>query len=164
MSPGKHGLGMSIKLTLGLMLIGSCPVSADWYEADIAERIGDYSTAFREYKALADDGEIVAFHNLGVMYYNGYGVHRNYEKAIQCFLKAAEQGIAGSQNNLGYIYAHGHGVHQNYVTSKMWFNIANLNGEKTANKNLEIIDTHMTSTERKEAMKLAREWIGNFRE
>ncbi|MEA2094737.1 MAG: tetratricopeptide repeat protein [Pseudomonadota bacterium] len=146
------------------MLIGSCPVSGDWYEADIAERIGDYSTAFREYKALADDGEIVALHNLGVMYYNGSGVHRNYEKAIQCFLKAAEQGIAGSQNNLGYIYAHGHGVQKNYVKSKMWFNIANLNGEKTANKNLEIIDTLMTSTEREEAMKLAREWIGNFRQ
>jgi hypothetical protein len=45
----------------------------------------------------------------------------------------------------------------------MWFSIANLNGEKTANKNLEIIGTHLTSIEREEAMKMAREWIGNFR-
>ena len=159
MSSSEHGLSIIRTVTLGLMLAGSCQVSGGWDEAVAAERTGDYATAFREYQQLADSGEIEALHNLGVMYYNGYGVHRDYEKAMKCFLTAAEQGIAGSQNNVGYLYAHGHGVRQDYVMAHMWFDIADANGEKTAIENRAIIAAHMTSAEIAEAVKLAREWL-----
>jgi TPR repeat protein len=159
MSAGEHGLNIIRTVTLGLMLAGSCQVAGDWDEAVAAERNGDYVTAFREYQKLADSGEVEALHNLGVMYYNGYGVYRDYAKAMKCFLTAAEQGIAGAQNNVGYLYAHGQGVRQDYVMAYMWFEIADANGEKTAIENRAIIAAHMTSAEIAEAVKLAREWL-----
>lgn len=144
---------------LALLLVGSCPVDAGWDEALAAERDGDYATAFIEYRKLADSGDIEALHNLGIMYYNGFGVQLDYRKALQCFLQAAENGVAGSQNNLGYMYAHGEGVPQDLVRAHMWFDIAAANGERTARENRAILAARMNPTQIEEAYRLAREWL-----
>jgi TPR repeat protein len=144
---------------LVLLLAGSCTVCAGWDEAVAAERSGDYAKAFAEYRKLADDGDIQALHNLGVMYYNGYGVYMDYGKAMQCFLEAAEHGIAGSQNNIGYMYAHGEGVPQDFVRAHMWFDIAAANGDKTATANRAVVAARMNAAEVAEANRLAREWL-----
>lgn len=142
-----------------LLLAGSCRVCGGWDEALAAERDGDYAKAFVEYRRLADDGDIQALHNLGVMYYNGYGAYLDYHKAMQCFLAAAEHGIAGSQNNMGYMYAHGEGVPQDFVRAHMWFDIAAANGDGTAAENRAILAARMTPAEIAEAGRLAREWL-----
>ena len=144
---------------LSLMLAGSCPVSGGWDEALSAEKSGDYARAFIEYRKLADGGDMQATHNLGVMYYNAYGVYRDYRKAMQCFLVAAEHGIAGAQNNVGYLYAQGQGVQQDFVVSHMWFEIAAANGEHAATENLAIIATKMSPSEIAEAGRLAQAWL-----
>jgi TPR repeat protein len=159
MPSGEQLLAAIRTAVFGLLLAGSCPVSGGWDEAAAAERNGDYAKAFNEYQQLANSGDIQAIHNLGVMYYNGFGIYRDYGKALQCFLIAAEYGIAGAQNNLGYMYAHGRGVQQDLVKARMWFDIAAANGEKTANDNRTIIATHMNADEIAEAGKLAREWL-----
>lgn len=143
---------------LALLLIGSCPVCAGWDEARAAERDGDYAAAFTEYRKLADGGDIEALHNLGVMYYNGFGVQMDYRKALQCFLQAAEQGVAGSQNNVGYMYAHGEGVPQDLVRAHMWFDIAATNGDHTASENRAILAARMNAAQIEEAYRLASEW------
>jgi TPR repeat protein len=167
---GKHDMPSAEPLlavirtaTLGLMLAGSCPVTGGWDEALAAERSGDYARAFVEYRQLADGGDIQATHNLGVMYYNAYGVYREYGKALQCFLTAAEHGIAGAQNNVGYLYAQGHGVQQDFVAAHMWFDIAAANGEKSAIENRAIIATKMSPAEIAEAGTLAQEWLEKHR-
>ena len=164
MPSGEQLLAAIRTATLGLMLAGSCPVSGGWDEAVAAERSGDYARAFSEYRQLADGGDIQALHNLGVMYYNAYGVYRDYGKALQCFLVAAEHGIAGSQNNVGYMYAQGQGVPQDFVKAHMWFDIAAANGEKTAIANRAIVATHMSPAELAESVKLAREWLEKIRD
>jgi TPR repeat protein len=146
-------------VALGLMLAASAPALGGWDEATAAEKNGDYATAFREYQQLASGGDIQALHNLGVMYYNGFGTYRDYGRALQCFLIAADFGVAGAQNNLGYLYAHGNGVEQDFVKAHMWFDIAAANGEKTAIENRAIIATHMKPGEIAQAEKLAREWL-----
>jgi TPR repeat protein len=142
-----------------LLLGGSCPACGGWDEALAAERSGNYAKAFTEYRKLADGGDIQALHNLGVMYYNGYGVDLDYGKALQCFLEAAEHGVAGSQNNVGYMYAHGEGVPQDFIRAHMWFDIAAANGDKTASDNRAVVASRMNAAQIAEADRLAREWL-----
>jgi hypothetical protein len=54
---------------------------------------GDYATALRTWRPLADQGSAIAQFNLGVMYDNGEGVPRDYAAAVSwcialggCFL------------------------------------------------------------------------------
>ena len=54
-----------------------------------------------ELKALADQGDAEAQNNLGLRYYNGEGVTKDYAEAVKWYRKAAEQGHAEAQFNLG---------------------------------------------------------------
>ena len=60
----------------------------------------------------ADRGEPRAQYNVGVMFFKGIGVERDYEEAYRWFLKSAEQGTSGSQGFLGILYEQGLGVPQ----------------------------------------------------
>ena len=124
---------------------------------------GDYATAFREFRPLAERGNAIAQFNLGFMYYNGEGVPQDYAKALQWYRKAAEQGHAEAQNNLGFMYEDGQGVPQDYAHAHMWYNLAASSfppGEKRDNavKNRDIVAKRMTPAQIFEAQKLAREW------
>ena len=82
------------------------PASAQTFgQAFAAYERGDYATAYRGFRRLAEQGGAVAQHNLGVMYENGQGVSRNYANAVRWYRRAAEQGIAESKSNLGTMYA-----------------------------------------------------------
>ena len=56
---------------------------------------GDYAKAYREFKALADQGQAFAQYAIGSMYYLGKGVPKDYAEAAKWFRKAAAQGHAG---------------------------------------------------------------------
>ena len=49
----------------------------------------------------AEQGDAVAQLQLGLAYYNGDGINKNYSKAYYWFLKAIEQGNNDAQNYLG---------------------------------------------------------------
>ena len=57
-----------------------------------------------ELRALADQGDVDAQFNLGVMYDNGEGVPQDYAEAVRWYRLAAEQGNASAQFNLGSMY------------------------------------------------------------
>ena len=67
-------LTATICLTLALLL-GTIGVSwsADFQKGLTAYQSGDYATALREWKPLAEQGDASAQSNLGVMYQNGTG-------------------------------------------------------------------------------------------
>ena len=50
--------------------------------------------------------------DIGVKYYEGDGVPRDYAKAAEYYTKATEQGLAEAQSNLGKLLYHGLGVAQ----------------------------------------------------
>src|SRR5438034_5667631 len=69
-----------------------------WAEADFqkglaAYKAGDFATALKEWRPLAEQGLAKAQHNLGVIYYNGHGVPPNYAEALRWYRLAAEQGF-----------------------------------------------------------------------
>lgn len=105
-------------VVLATLLYGSAQASPD---GETAYERGDYTTAFREFLPLAQEGNHVAQHNLGVMYVQGQGVPRDFAEARKWFRKSADQGFADAQNNLGFMYYSGHGVPINYAEAMKWY-------------------------------------------
>ena len=112
----------SICLTLALLL-GSAGVSfsADLNKGVDAYESGDFTTALREFKPLAEQGHAKAQYNLGVIYRRGNGVPQDYKTAVKWYTLAAEQGNADAQYNLGFMYRKGHGVPQDYKAAVKWW-------------------------------------------
>ena len=85
-----------------VVLIGlAAPAWAGFDGGVAAYERGDYETALREFRPLAEQGIPSAQFTLGVMYYDGDGVPQDYAEAVKWYRKAAEQGDASTRFNLG---------------------------------------------------------------
>ena len=91
------------------VLFGSAGVSwsADYQKGLDAAQSGDYATALREWKPLAEnkgasslfyskEDVIDAQYNLGVMYDNGNGVPQDYKTAVKWYNLAAKRAMPES--------------------------------------------------------------------
>ncbi len=58
---------------------------------------GDYAAAYREWLPLAEEGDVEAQFNLGILYDLGQGVAQNKMMAAAWYRKSAEQGFAAAQ-------------------------------------------------------------------
>ena len=141
------------------LLVGTPVFSADFQKGLTAFESGDYPTALREWRPLAEQGNGRAQHNLGAMYDKGQGVPPDTKTAIKWYRLAAEQGNTDAQNNLGGMYATGQGVIQDYVRSHMWWSIAATSGSKGASKNRDKVAGMMTPADISTAQNLARECV-----
>src|SRR5665213_2115469 len=81
---------------------------------------------------MADEGNPPAQSVLGVAYYEGRGVRKDFAEAAKWFLKAAEQGIAQAQGYLGLMYQLGQGVPQDFAESVKWYRKAAEQGDVDA--------------------------------
>lgn len=90
-------------------------------EAIAAYYRGDYATALRVFRELAEIGNESAECNLGTMYFLGQGVARDYTQAEKWIRKAADKGLARCQSDLGVLYEDGLGVERDYVQAAKWF-------------------------------------------
>lgn len=80
-------------------------------------------------RALADEGNVKAQHNLGAMYLKGLGVERNPVVAAEWFAKAGEQGDIFSQHNLALLYLQGIGVAKDLAQAVFWMRRAACQGD-----------------------------------
>ena len=85
---------------------------------DAYER-GDYETALKEWRPLAERGNEAAQANLGFMYAKGQGVPQDYQEAAKRIRLAAMQGNAKAQFTLGNMYYKGKGLPQDYVLAHL---------------------------------------------
>jgi uncharacterized protein len=108
-------------------------------DAGAAYRKGDYATALRLSRPLAEQGDAIAQYNLGNMYASGKGAPQDYAAAISWYRKAAAQGYAGAQYNLGHIYRNGQGVRQDYAAAASWYRKAAEQGDADAQYNLALM-------------------------
>lgn len=108
-------LRKSLALVLLVVALGFAPqaVAGPLEDGFAAHSRGDYATALRLWRPLAEQGTATAQYNLGVMYYHGQGVPQNYAQAASWYRKAAEQENADAQASLGIMYTNGDGVPQN---------------------------------------------------
>jgi uncharacterized protein len=138
--------------------IAVAAVAGPLEDATAAYSRGDYATALRLYRPLADQGNATAQDTLGSMYAHGEGVPLNGAEAVKWTRRAADQDMPIAQYNLGRMYADGRGVPKDYLLAHMWFNLAAARGLRIAVQARDITEEMMTPAQISEAQKLAREW------
>tara|TARA_B100000676_G_scaffold249243_1_gene253247 strand:- start:1834 stop:2394 length:561 start_codon:yes stop_codon:yes gene_type:complete len=141
-----RNLTATLCLTLTILL-GSAGMSesADFQKGLTALNSGDYATALREFRPLAEQGHAKSQFNLGWMYNYGRGVPQNYKTAVKWYKFAAKQGVAFAQFNLGVMYEDGEGVPQNYKTAVKWYRLAAEQGWRDAQWRLNKIKARLVS-------------------
>jgi uncharacterized protein len=97
---------------------------------------GDYATALRLFRSLAEQGNADAQNDLGWAYEQGIGVQQDFKEAIRWYRLAAEQGYAPAQYSLGVIYYNGRGVPKNLREAIKWYQLAAEQGNSRAQYNL----------------------------
>lgn len=123
-------------LLVAVILMASLPSYADWQAANDSLQAGDYATAFKEIKPLAEQGNALAQFNLGLMYDNGEGAPQDDKEAAKWWRLAAEQGHVWAQYNLGVIYVSEEGVPQDYKEAVKWFRLSAEQGAAPAQYSL----------------------------
>ncbi len=118
---------LALVFSAGLMASSSC--QAGLQEGTVAYLRGNYKTALKEFRILAEQGNAEAQFNLGIMYVEGKGVSKDNTEAVKWYRKAAEQGDAQAQNNLGLMYSEGEGVPEDYMEAVKWYRKAAEQGE-----------------------------------
>src|SRR5271169_1648579 len=118
-------------LALAVSFAGSAAAGAleDGVEA---AQSGDYETAVRLWRPLADQGDATVQNYLGQMYREGTGVPRDYAAAMSWYRKSADQGNAPAQFNLGFMYYNGLGVPRDYAAAVSWYRKAADQGNAAA--------------------------------
>jgi TPR repeat protein len=117
--------------------------AAKWYRkaaqpanANVAYTNGDYATALRLWRELAEQGNASAQASLGYMYETGRGVTKDETQAVLWYRKSAEQGDARGQTNLGNMYANGRGVAKDEAEAVLWYRKAAEQGNAQGQVNL----------------------------
>jgi TPR repeat protein len=90
----------------------------------------------RKIRISAEQGEPEAQFNLGMIYYRGVEMPRDFAEVVKWWRKAAEQGHSDAQLGLGFVYQDGTGVQQDYVEGLRWFRLSAAQGNSYAQANL----------------------------
>jgi len=129
------------------------PAMADYNAGIAAYQRGDYATAFRELKPLAERGlkwkpfpekenaeewleAAMAQLFLALMYGIGQGVPQDSKEELRWLRLAAEKGVPHAQTLLGTKYHAGEGVQQDYKEAMRWNRLAAEQGHDEAQRNL----------------------------
>ena len=99
----------------------------------------NYRAAVKMFNGAAQKGHAEGQLNLGICYYNGYGVDKNLGEAIKWWHKAAEQGHPKAQFLLGDIYSSGEEITANHKEAAKWMEKAAKQGNVSAQHYLAIV-------------------------
>jgi hypothetical protein len=113
-------MAVGLTLCLSLQPAGAGQLE-DGYAAFARE---DYANALNFLKPLADQGNVGAQTQLGMMYENALVVPQDYAVALKLFRLSAEQGYFAAQYNLSAMYSKGTGVKQDHAEAAKWLKLA----------------------------------------
>jgi TPR repeat protein len=129
------------------LLANTSPAAADFAAAASAYDGGDYATAFREWRALAEAGDTAAQIALAGLYRDGMGRNINLARAAQWYMRAARAGDAIAQLNLAEMYEHGWGVPRDHVAAFVWYHRAAAQGRQWAADQRDRLAKNMSAAE-----------------
>ncbi len=141
-----------------VVVLVDVPAWADFEAGWQAHKRGDYATALKEWRPLAEQGVAHAQNVLGIMYSEGRGVPPDDAQGIRWYRRAAVQGFAPAQHHLGSMYAKGEAVPQNDVQAHLWLSLAAAQGYEPARKDRDVLAKEMPPAQLADAQRLAREW------
>ena len=109
-------------------------VLSQFERGDAAYNLGDYATAYRLWRPLADLGNADAQFNIGLMYEEGNGMAQDYAAAVKWYRKAAKQGNTLAQFFMAENLRLGMGVKQDFALAFRWYRKAAEQGDLPPNK------------------------------
>jgi len=111
----------------------SSPVAAqDFDKGWAAAEAEDFSTALKEWRPLAEQGNAQGQFGLGFLYFLGKGVLQDYRQAFKLYKLAADQNNPDAQISLASLYQDGLGVIQDYESARFWYGEAAKQGSALA--------------------------------
>jgi TPR repeat protein len=141
-----------------LLFAAALPAVADFQAGLDAYNKGDYITAAKAWRPLAEEGEPEAQFNLGLLYLDGHGVPQSDEEAANWFRRAAEQDYTQAQHNLGAMYGKGQGVKRDLVQAYKWLNICAAKGNSGCVTQRDLIAKKLKPGQIAEAQRLATQF------
>lgn len=87
-------------------------------------------------KELAEKGDADAANSLGLIYYSGEGVTKDYAEAFKWFSKSADQNNLDAESSLGECYQFGEGVTKDDAEAVKWYRKSAEQGYSEAQWNL----------------------------
>lgn len=141
-----------------LTLISGCTTSDD---PKVAFQQGDFETAYELWRPLAAKGDPEAENYLGVHYYMGLGVRRDYAKALHWYESAARKGYPSAQRHYGDMFYSGYGTQRDYYKAFIWYFAASQQGNEDAKLKLDSItsENKLTPNQQMHAKIEANEFI-----
>jgi TPR repeat protein len=140
-------------ITLSLALLTAYPATADFATASKAYDGGDYTTAFREWRKLAEKGDATAQIAIAELYRSGTGRNIDFTRAARWYRRAAETGNAVAQMNLAEMYEQGQGVNRDSVAAFVWYHSAAAQGRDWAAGQRDKLSKRMSKAQRSLAKK-----------
>ncbi|NOT17364.1 MAG: sel1 repeat family protein [Sulfuriferula sp.] len=104
---------------------------------DILELAG--YAPLKQLTADAQNGDVNAQYNLGVLYFEGKDVPQDYVEAAKWYGAAADQGDKQAQFNLGLMFYRGIGLPQNYLYAYELFELGAHQGDDRAQQGMTAI-------------------------
>jgi TPR repeat protein len=136
---------MTRRCTAALVcLVFGLPVHADFQAGMVAYERGDFETALREWRPVAEQGGVEAQFNLGLLYYHGKGLPADPAEAHAWYLKAAEAGYARAQYRVAEMYEKGDGTRKDLIQAYFWFRVAGDRKHADARKRRRQVAKRMT--------------------
>ncbi len=117
-------------------MLSACGAETD---PKVAFNKGDYETAYKLWRPIAEQGDAEAQNYMGIIYYLGFGVNRDYTKALNWYEKAAKAGYADGQRNYGDMLHFGRGTKKDNYQAYKWYFAAYQGGNEGAGKQIEVI-------------------------
>jgi TPR repeat protein len=77
---------------------------------------------------------------LGYIHENGFGVDKDYDRALAWYRKSSDNGDALARYMIGLFHYHGRRIPVNYTETLSWMHKALANGETRAENYIKLID------------------------
>ncbi|HEY1475024.1 MAG TPA: tetratricopeptide repeat protein [Pseudolabrys sp.] len=129
-------LRATLAASLMLAAIAGAAIAGPFEDGVDAANRGEFQTALRIFRPLAEKGHAGAQSALGYMYEYAQGVPQDYVASEKWHRRAAEQGDAFSQTRLAFIYQFGEGVPRNETEAAKWFRRAAQQGHVAAQNSI----------------------------
>jgi TPR repeat protein len=130
----------------------------DFRQGLAAFNTGDYASALRLWRPLAERDEPRSEAGIGFMYHRGLGVAVDDREAAVWLRRAAEHGQAEGQLMLGFLFYYGRGVPQSFVRAYAWCELAETDGNADATLCRDAaLESMRSDADRKEAFRLVVE-------
>jgi hypothetical protein len=139
-------------------LLAAIPTLADFQAGVDAFQKGDYATAAKEWRPLAEAGDPIAQFNLGLLFLDGHGVPQSPAEAASWFRRAAEQDYVPAQHNLGAMYGTGQGVKRDLIQAYKWLNICAAKGNSGCVTQRDLLAKKLKPGQIAEAQRLATQF------